>query len=174
MDLNSIAPDRVSTPAKLFLTATALNGFGNGIINVVWQLYLTSLGFDGAAIGTIFMMNAIGASLLTIPSGILADRYGKGKIMLLGFSFAGLAIILILTVKGLEMLMFAFLLIGLSNATFVVLTPLYSSFFDKENMDKAFGLMGFLSIVTISIGSLMGFIPPMLAARHGFSLRSAY
>lgn len=72
------------------------------------------------------------------------------------------------------MLMFAFLLIGLSNATFVVLTPLYSSFFDKENMDKAFGLMGFLSIVTISIGSLMGFIPPMLAARHGFSLRSAY
>jgi DHA1 family multidrug resistance protein-like MFS transporter len=174
MDLKSFVPDRVSIPAKLFLSATLLNGFANGIFNVIGQLYLTSLGFDSAALGTIFMMNPIGAALLTIPAGVLADRYGKRKVMLSGFALSGLAMILFLTGKSKEMFMAAFLLIGLWNASFVVLTPLYASFFDKDDMDKAFGLNGFLSIIALSLGSLMGFVPPMLVARQGFSLSYSY
>ncbi|MDH5201086.1 MAG: hypothetical protein OEW93_09380, partial [Candidatus Bathyarchaeota archaeon] len=64
MDLRSIVPDRISNPAKLFLVATIFNGIGNGIMNVVVQLYLISLGFDSSALGTMFMMNPLGAALL--------------------------------------------------------------------------------------------------------------
>jgi len=47
-----------------------------------------------STLGSIFMMNSIGMVLLTIPSGILADRYGKGKIMVSGFVVTGLAFLL--------------------------------------------------------------------------------
>ncbi len=174
MDLASIMPDRISNQAKMCLIALLFNGFGNGIFNVVFQLYLTSLGFDSTDLGTIIIMNPLGAALLTIPAGILADRYGKKKVMLSGISITGLAIILILTTKTIEMFMASFLLIGLSNATFVVLTPLYSSFFDKDDMDRAFGLMGFLNIITMSMGSLFGFVPPTLVSIHGYSLQHSY
>lgn len=174
MDLTSIVPDRVSNQAKLFLVAAFFNGFGNGIVNVILQLYLTSLGFDSTDLGTIFMMNPLGAALLTIPAGILADRYGKKRVMLSGLSITGVAVILVLTAKTTEMFIVSFLLIGLSNATFVILTPLYSSFFDKSDMDRAFGLWGFLNIITMSMGSLFGFIPPLLVSNFDFSLQHSY
>jgi MFS family permease len=174
MKIKSVVPDRVPGPAKLFLVATALNGMGNGMINVVFQLYLISLGFESAAIGTMAMMNPLGAAILTVPAGVLADRYGKKQMMISGFIMIGFSVCLFLVAKTIEMFMLTFLLIGLSNATFVVLTPLYSSFFDNEDMDRAFGLMGFINVITMSAGSIIGFIPPMLVKNYGFSLQSSY
>jgi len=174
MEIKSVVPDRVPGPAKLFLIATALNGIGNGMINVVFQLYLISLGFLSAAIGAMTMMNSLGAVILTIPAGILADRYGKKKVMICGFIMIGFSVWLFLVAKTMEMFIFTFLLIGLSNATFVVLTPLYSSFFDNADMDRAFGLHGFISVITMSAGSVIGFIPPFLVKNYGFSLQSSY
>jgi MFS family permease len=158
----------------LYLMGTIFSGLGNGAVNVVLQLYLLSLGFNSEAIGSIIMMNPIGAALLTIPAGILADRYGKKKIILFGFSIWWLALILALTTRSIEVFRLAFLLIGLSNAIGSIWTPIYSSFFEKEDMDRAFGLFGFLNIISMSIGSLLGFIPPMLVANYGFKTPSAY
>jgi len=174
MDLRSIVPDRVSTPAKLFIVAMIFNGIWNGVINVFLQLYLVSLGFESVALGTMFMMNPIGAALLTIPMGILADRYGKGKILIFGFVMISLSMTLLLTTRSIELLMLAFLFMGIANATGAVLGPLYASFFDSKDLDRAFGLMGFLNIISISAGSLLGFIPPMLVANYGYSLQASY
>jgi len=174
MNLNIIVPDKMSIPVKLFLVALTLVGFGMGINNVVLQLYLVSLGFDSAALGTLFTINAIGAVLLTIPMGIIADRYGRGKIMLFASSMFGLQTVLLLTSRSIEMLMFAFLFMGVAYATGSVLAPLYASFFNEEDMDRAFGLLGFLNILASSLGSLLGFVPSMLMTSYGFSLQSAY
>jgi MFS family permease len=174
MDLNSFVPERISTQAKFFLLAISLNGIGNGMINVVFMLYLISLGFESAALGTMVMMNPLGAAILTIPAGILADRYGKKKIMISGFFMIVLSVVLVLVAKSMAMFMIAFFLIGLSNATFVVLNPLYSSFFDHEDMDRAFGFLGFLNIIAMSLGSLAGYVPPMLVSSYGLSLQSSY
>jgi MFS family permease len=171
---NSNVPDKVSLPAKLFLTGMIFNGLGNGVFNVVLQLYLLSLGFTSEAIGSIIVMNAMGAALLTIPAGIFADRYGKKKIVLFGFSIWWLSAILVTIASSIEVFRLAFLLVGISNAIGSVLTPIYSSFFEKGDMDRAFGLLGFLNIISMSLGSLLGFIPPMLVANHSFTLQSAY
>jgi MFS family permease len=174
LNLRSIVPNKVSLPAKLFLMGMIFNGLGNGVVNVVLQLYLLSLGFNGEAIGSIIMMNSIGAALLTIPAGLLADRYGTKKIVLFGFSLWWLGAILALTTRSVEVFRLAFLVIGVSNAISAVWTPIYSSFFEKGDMDRAFGLLGFLNIISMSLGSLLGFIPPMLVANHGFKFQSAY
>lgn len=174
MRLSSIVPDRLSMSAKVYLFANILNGLGNGTVNVVLQLYLMSLGFDSVAIGSIVTMNFIGMMLFTIPSGVLADHYGKKKIVLLGFSLFSIIIVLILTARSLWMFRLAFFLLGINNATGVVWTPLYSSFFEKKDMDRAFGLLGFVSILSNAMGSLMGFIPPMLVHQYGYTFRCAY
>jgi MFS family permease len=174
MDLKSFVPDRVSTHAKAFLFASALNGLSNGMINVVFQLYLISLGFDSAAIGAMVMMNPLGAAILTVPAGILADRYGKKKMMIFGFLLICVSLFVILLARTYELFAICFFLIGLSNATFVVLTPLYSSFFDKDDMDRAFGLWGFLNVIMMSLGSLVGWVPPMLVKDLGVSVQYSY
>lgn len=175
MNLKSIVPDRISMPAKMFLAAQTLNGFANGVSNVVMLLYFASLGFDGAAIGTILMMQPISTVLLTIPTGILADRYGLKKMMLAVLFPMGLSSLLILTARGVEMFMLAFLILGICEASGgVILGPLYSTFFDAKNMDRAFGLEGFLNLITVSVGSLMGFVPTILVSSYGYNLQTAY
>lgn len=174
MDLRSIAPERVSSPARLFLSGAVLNGIGNGVFNVVGQLYFTSLGFTSSSLGNIFMMNAIGAAILTIPMGVLADRYGKKRIMLVSLASVVLSLSIILATNSVLALMLGFFVIGVSNAAGVVMSPIYASFFEKDDLDKAFGLWGSLNIVTMSLGSLLGFIPPFLVKNYGLSLQMAY
>ena len=174
MNLRSIAPDDIPAPAKLFLVGVVFNGIGNGIFNVVMQLYFASIGISSATLGSIFMMNALSAAILTIPMGVLADRYGKKRLMYICAGALIVAVPLLLLTKSVLMFRLAFLSIGVSNAAAVVFSPIYSSFFDKDEMDKAFGFFFALNIATISLGSLLGFIPPLLVGRFGFSLSFSY
>jgi MFS family permease len=172
--LSSIVPDRTPTPAKMFLVGVILGNFGGGIYTVVIQLYLLTLGFDSSDIGAIFMMNAVGSVLLTIPAGILADRYGKKIIFLLGWPIGALSALFYLGTESVELFYLAFLFLGFFSATTVVWNPIYSSFFRKEDMDRAFGLLGFIRIISRSLGSILGLVPPLLVAHYGFSLQNSY
>ena len=174
MVLESIIPKKFSSNARFFLFAIFLNGIGNGIFEVISQLYFISLGFDGEAIGSLIMMNPVGALLMYTPAGILADRYGRKKMMVGGFILTTIGIILFLSSKDLAILRLSFLIVGLGNAMFVVLTPLYASFFEKEDLDKAFGLNVSINIIAFSIGNLFGFVPSLLINKIGFSIQFAY
>ena len=174
MNLRSIAPDDVPAPAKLFLVGVVFNGIGNGIFNVVMQLYFASIGISSATLGSILMMNALSAAMLTIPMGVVADRYGKKRLMYVCAASTVVSTPLLLFTRSVLMFKLAFLSFGVSNAAAVVFSPIYSSFFDKGEMDKAFGFYFALNIATTSLGSLLGFIPPLLVGRFGFSLSSSY
>ena len=174
VDLSSYVPREVPRNAKLFLLGSSINGFTNGVFNVLIQLYYTSLGFEGSRLGDIFMMNPLGAALLTIPAGVLADRYGKSRVWLTGILFSWTAFLIVSTRQDYGMLRIAHLLFGLSNATGVVFGPIYSGFFEKGELDKAFGTLNFINITMMSLGNLMGHIPPMLMARYSFTKTSAY
>jgi len=151
-----------------------LNGLANGVFMVVDQLYLVSLDFDSAALGDIYVLRSMATLLLTLPMGLLADRIGRPKILAVGIAAFCAAIILHLTSRTVAIFMVARFLFGASNAAFIVLGPLYSSFFDSDDMDRAFGLMGFLNISMAAIGSLAGFIPMALVSTFGISLRASY
>jgi MFS family permease len=144
------------------------------VFNVVDQLYLVSLGYGSVTLGDIFVQRAIATLLLTLPMGILADRIGRPRIMMVGIAAFCAAIVIHLTSASIPLFMAARFLFGASNAAFVVLGPLYSSFFDADDMDRAFGLMGFLNISMSAVGSLAGFIPLALVSTFGFSLRMSY
>ena len=172
--MESVVPDIVTNDAKIFLTGALVNGFSNGVINAVLQLYLVTLGFNGQQLGAIFMVNALSCSLLSIPGGILADRYGKKKMMVVSFALMVSGMGLILTSSTLVYFQLAFLFIGAGNACFSMFAPLYSSFFDKTDLEKAFGLYGLLNIMSMSLGSLIGYVPAMLMDRYLVSEVSSY
>jgi MFS family permease len=174
LNLKPIAPEHISKHAKLFLTAAVLNGIGNGIFGVVMQLYFAGRGIGSSTLGSILLMNALGAAILTIPVGILADRYGKKKMIALGMISVLTSIGLILFGNNVLPYKLGFFAIGISNAAGVVLSPIYSSFFSDEDMDKAFGLYGAINIVTVAAGSLLGFIPPLMVDRYGLTLQTSY
>ena len=174
MDLSAYVPERIPHSARYFLVASALNGLGNGVFGVVIQLYLMTLSFGSKDLGSIFMMNSVGMLLLTLPAGIIADRYGRGRVFMAGTIVSWVAIALVMTGRSIEVLSVAWFLLGLGNATGTVLGPFYSSLFDSEDMDRAFGLRGAIGIMSNALGSLMGFIPPALVSRHGYSLQHSY
>jgi MFS transporter, DHA1 family, multidrug resistance protein len=174
IDIKSYLPNRISPPAKRFLSAMVLNGLGNGIFNVIIQLYFISLGFSGSQLGSIFMWSSIGQFILTIPTGILADRYGMKRIIMVGFAFNTVAMLLMLTSKTTFMFSLAWLLLGVGNSTGALFGPLFSSLFDHDDLDQAFGLQGSINIGSNGVGSLFGLIPPLLVSNYGFSLSRSY
>jgi DHA1 family multidrug resistance protein-like MFS transporter len=172
--LRSLIPENISFSAKLFLIGKISQGIGNGILNVTLQLYLTSLGFSGSTLGSVFMMMALSSAILTMPIGFIADRVGKRKLLFLGLCSIIVAIIVFLGTQSPTMIMLSFLCIGVSNSTFVVLNPLLSLLFSDEDMDKAFSLWFSLGVVTQSISSLLGYIPPLLVNSLGITFQRAY
>jgi len=172
--LGGVMPSRLDRNAKMFLSGAVVNGVSNGVFNAVMQLYLASFGFDGQGLGTIIMMNALTATILMIPCGILADRIGKGKMILAGFVAVSLSMVSFFLAESIEMFALSFALIGVCNAAATVFTPLYSSFFEKDDMDKAFGLYGLINISAMSLGSLAGYVPPLMVNTLSISLNAAY
>jgi MFS family permease len=169
-----IVPSTISPNAKITLLGVILQGFSNGITGAVLQLYIVSLGYQSQSLGTILMMNALGSMILTVPAGLIADRIGKRKMILVSFAALTLSWIVFFIADSTALFALSFLLMGVSNAAGTVITPLYSSFFKGEDMNRAFGLWGLLNLSTMSLGSLAGFIPLYLVASAGMSLTQAY
>jgi MFS family permease len=48
------------------------------------QLYATALGADPVELGTLNSIRSVVSSLIAIPSGWIADRYGPKSVLLLG------------------------------------------------------------------------------------------
>jgi predicted MFS family arabinose efflux permease len=154
--------------------ANVLNGIANGVFGVVIQLYLMTLGFGSVDLGSIFMMSPMAMLILTVPAGVIADRYGRGRVFMAGMTVTMVAFALVMTSRSIGLLSVAWLLLGVGNATGSVMNPLYSSLFDDEDMDRAFGLQGAIYILCNALGSLVGFVPLMLVSKYGFTLQHSY
>ena len=172
--MKDVIPSKLSLNAKLFLAGGLINGFSNGVFNAVLQLYMVSLGYNAQNLGFIFMMNSLASTFLAVPAGLLGDRYGKKKMIIIGSIAVTTSMILFFMAQTVEIFALAFLLIGVSNASGTVFTPLYASFFDDDEMDKAFCLWSLLNISAMSLGSLMGYMPPLLVSTIGISISASY
>jgi MFS family permease len=107
--LRSIASQYASLnrPARLFLLAL----FFDGLLFSAWQLffnlYIVSAGYSRDFLGLVNAAPSIAALLLGVPMGLLSDRMGRKRAMIIGFSLANLAIIGMTLVRS-ELLLFLF------------------------------------------------------------------
>ncbi len=79
-----------SRPARIYLLAEFLVWTAQGIFSVLFNLYLVEAGFPESFVGRAISMNALGLALAALPAGVLAERWGRRRSLLLGAVLEGL------------------------------------------------------------------------------------
>lgn len=73
----------LSREIALLLAAGAIRNLGFGFYNIVFAIYLSRLGYDTIAIGTILTLSSISGVVQTLIASVLFDRFPRKRVMIL-------------------------------------------------------------------------------------------
>jgi MFS family permease len=150
-----------------------------GLLAVLYNLYLLRLGFDAQAIGLLVGFGTLVWGLAALPAGLLSNRIGLRTSMQIGIGLYGLGIALTLLVEhgvppeqwrayliGCQIVMN----IGIAAAT-VAVPPYIMSMTSHAQRPHAFGVLAALNPLAAFLGSIVaGILPGWLASRQGYLL----
>ncbi len=152
---------RFQRNARLFLLSNVLSGVTAGILLVLYNLYLISLGYHADFVGAVLFIGTLGAGLTIFPAGACIDRF-SGKIILIfssvliGIAGAGQ----ILFRQPLPLLISAFV-VGVGLAFFLVITaPFLTLNSTPEERPHLFSMNISLGLITLVLGEVIGGILP--------------
>lgn len=120
-------------------------------------LYATGLGAGPATVGVILGGYHIFALLLSVPAGVVAERWGPGRMMFIGCLLGALGPVLIVVSGGLVALTVGLVVVGIAQIavsigtqveTILVATP--------ATMMRAMGLYFFYSSLSLIVGPTLG------------------
>jgi MFS family permease len=142
-----------------------------GFLSVIYVPYLGFVEIDATLIGVLMMVSFLTIALLTIPFGILADRYGRKPFLvmnsLLHFAYS----LFYLFRTDFAALLLAELLGGTGSAmSWAPSAALISDKTVAERRKYAFGLSWFWSSVGTTLGFLMSAIPDFLVSTQGWNI----
>ena len=69
----------------LIFASNLIGAFGDGLYAYIWPLYIRALGADPTEVGVVFSVLFFVAALTPLPGGILADKYDRKKLIILGW-----------------------------------------------------------------------------------------
>jgi MFS family permease len=152
---------RFQRNARLFLLSNVLSGVTAGILLVLYNLYLISLGYHADFVGAILFIGTIGAGLAIFPAGVCIDRI-SGKIILISSSvligIAGAGQILFR--QPLPLLISAFV-VGIGLAFLLVITaPFLTLNSTPEERPHLFSMNISLGLITLVLGEVIGGVLP--------------
>ncbi len=148
--------------ARLFLISNVLSGVTVGILLVLYNLYLISLGYHADFVGVVLFVGTIGAGLTIFPAGACIDRF-SGKIILISSStligIAGAGQILFR--QPLPLLISSFI-VGVGLAFLLVITaPFLTLNSTPEERPHLFSMNISLSLITLVLGEVIGGVLPI-------------
>ena len=155
-----------SPAARRFLAFSVLNVIAVTIFSLVFNLYMSALGFSNDVIGVFNALPALAVLLVGLPVGALADRMGyRAFLLLAGFWGAGAAIGLSLFTPRLLAVFSA----GTFALAFTVLsvlgTPMLAQLSRPEERVALYAVGESLGWVGGLVGNLLGGYVPELAGR---------
>jgi len=146
------------------MVATALQGLSSGIWAVIFNLYLNlkAVGFQPDFIGLMFTVSAIATGLVALPAGLLCERLGPKKALLIGFmaNFVNLAQIVILQPSILLVASLSSGLIG--TVAWVAAAPFMMENSTQEERTYFFSVDWAIMIIMGVIGNYVGGLMPNL------------
>ncbi len=80
---------QLSTGVRRFIISEALLGIGIGIFSLVLNLHLLNMGINEAEIGKLSSMGVLIIGLVAIPFGLMANRFGRKSLLVLGLALMG-------------------------------------------------------------------------------------
>jgi len=146
-----------------------------GLYSAVFQFYLIYAGYDGTMLGTIFMITNIASSILMIPGGLIADYYGRKRILIIGTLLSIPPITIILFSTYFPIVAFSAAILGLSYAfSWPTFSALFADTMDKEEMDFGFSVNAFFQSFSFAIGSILSWTPSILNMKFNYELIDSY
>jgi len=148
---------RFQRNAQLYLISNTLSGVSAGILLVLYNLYLVSLGYKTDFIGLVLFAGTIGAGLAIFPAGVSIDRIG-GKIVLivttLLFGVVGAAQILF---RQPFTLLASGFIAGIITAFYLVVNaPYLTANSTPEERSHLFSLNIVVQLGTMVLGEVLG------------------
>lgn len=157
--------DREHRPALLFLIHSFLFHVGAiGITDVILNFYFVSLGYDRATIATLQSLSRLGGLVTSIPIGLIANRIGEYRIMLL--STVGLVGVhgLYVAFPALPALMVTRFLMGfVYGSQQIAQYPFMLTLISRDRDTRFFAFHNFASMSGMTFGSLIGGMLPSVA-----------
>jgi MFS family permease len=153
---------RFQRNARLYLISNALSGVTLGIILVLYNLYLTALGYRPDFIGLVLFILTLGVGIAIFPAGVCVDRFG-GKAILIWSSVA-------IGVCGTGQMLFrqpgplliSSFLVGVASAfVYVINAPFLTANSTPAERAHLFSLNIVLTLATTVLGELLGGILPL-------------
>jgi predicted MFS family arabinose efflux permease len=142
-------------------------GAGEGLWFYVQPLYIKSLGADSLEIGFVLSLAPVLMVLILIPSGILADRHGRKKMMVGGSVMGTVAVLLLASARDWRQSIVGFLLYWGSTGCLPAFHAYIAHASDRKDLNRNFSLMYAAFAVGLIIFPTVG---GFLAERVGFPL----
>jgi DHA1 family multidrug resistance protein-like MFS transporter len=155
----------LSYGVRRFIISEILLGIGIGIFTLVFNLHLLKLGINEQHIGQITSIGALIMGLLGIPSGLLANYWGRKKMLIYGIILMGLSYLMF----GIGVRLWAFYAAQIINSigvTLLVTSEIQLLFHycrSKKEETQAYSLLFAIFTLFTGVGTLIGgFLPQWL------------
>ena len=166
---------------QFLLFSTFLNSIPVGYINVVPLVYLAEIGYDPSAIGVIYSASAIATTIGLIPGGLLADRYGRKKLLIVGTFLPVVSYVIFGLTLNSSLLTIASVIGGVGFAGGLgaaiaspSLFPMLAGSTSEDKRSTLFGVLYGAWAVALTIGSALSFLPNWFSLSFALNERSAH
>src|SRR5918992_1090309 len=171
--------------AKLLMAARGIRAFAFSYLNVVFAIYLDSLGYSTMMIGVIFTIAYLSSALLTAVWGYLSDRLGRRKILMLLAVLTIVSNVILIYFTGLFFILSAVIIAnvgaggtgggGSGGGPFnPVEEALLAEKCQPENRNQIFAINSCVGSIMGSLGALGAGLPQYLQEIRGWTAVSSY
>ncbi|MCX8188765.1 MAG: MFS transporter [Nitrososphaeria archaeon] len=159
----------IPVDAKYLIFASFLPAVAYGAFYVDLSYFLTTIqGLPDFFMGSVIMIMGISMVITSIPLGILADKYGRKKFLVLGNILASLTIAVFALTTNTNILILGAIIEGVSESAF---TASFGALMSEKTGDlkrtSAFSLLAFVNNIGFSLGT---FIIPFIYLLEDFGL----
>jgi MFS family permease len=165
----------MSRNAWLVVSYLFLNSIPIGYMNVVPLIYLIQIGYSPATVSIIYAASAISNTIGLTPFGILADRFGRKKFLIIGSVVPAASYIIFgLTLDPFWLIVASIVGgVGLAGGLAVAISgpsllPIVADTASMENRTRIFGIVQAVWNVALTVGSVMSGLPDIFQAQFGF------
>lgn len=157
---------------RLLLLRTVIMGLYGGIYGIIFNLYILDMGFRADFLGLLLSVTLLTSSAMSVPAGILCDRFDRRKLMV---ASSALSVICVLPIFLLHspyaLLLFSALYGVFSSISAVCLTPLLAENCEGDTV-RVFSANASLGWMASVAGSALGGLLPGLWGRYNTGLNS--
>jgi MFS family permease len=150
-----------SRPARLFLLSAMLTWSAHGLQSVLFNLFLSAQGHREAFIGQAIALNGIGLAIAALPAGLLADRWGRRRCLILGAAVETAGMLARALVDAPGVILGASFVLGAGQSLLAIAAaPFLSEHSTARERTHLFSAFFAIELFASVIGSLLGGAAP--------------